>query len=75
MYRSQEVIEAKRYWHRRDTIETFEKRVVQQRDRLARLWAIGKEVGMDEQALEAAREHQLSSCAGPKPSVKSMKLS
>lgn len=58
VYRSPAVLEARRYWLRRDTIDKFEKRIAQQRERLARLWEVAEEVGIDKQALESARQDQ-----------------
>lgn len=58
VYRSPAVLEARRYWLHRDTIDKFEKRIAQQRTRLARLWEVAEEVGIDKQALESARQDQ-----------------
>lgn len=59
VYRSPAVLESRQYWLHRDIIDKFEKRVAQQRDRLARLWTVSEKVGIDEEALELARQDQM----------------
>lgn len=53
-----DLMEAKYYWMHRDFVQSYEKRLAQQHERLERLQTVAQEVGIDSQALEAARKRK-----------------